>query len=126
MNISSRTPEGSPNRCTLCGAEVMLEPSLAGDGPCPACNQLLWWFAARRADGIVDGESDHDPAPVEGIRDTPVDFLDLVEWVMEVEDEFDIDIPDEVARELKTVEDVVRYLRSCIAGRGEPGAGADE
>jgi len=42
--ISSRTPEGEPNRCPVCGHQVRLEPSRpAGDGPCPFCGTLLWF-----------------------------------------------------------------------------------
>ncbi len=49
MVISSRTPEGDPNRCPICGAECRLEPSEpARDGPCPQCGHLLWF--ARDAD----------------------------------------------------------------------------
>src|SRR5262245_8107047 len=44
MNISSRTPEGSPNRCPVCGHDLRLEPSQPpGDAPCPACGSLLWF-----------------------------------------------------------------------------------
>src|SRR5262245_31525831 len=44
MTISSRTPEGLPNRCPVCGADVRMEPSNpAGDAPCPHCGQLLWF-----------------------------------------------------------------------------------
>lgn len=44
MSISSRTPEGDPNRCPVCGQVVRLEPSWPpGDAPCPACGSLLWF-----------------------------------------------------------------------------------
>src|SRR5262245_36672900 len=44
MTISSRTPEGTPNRCTLCGYDCRLEPSIdTHDAPCPACGHLLWF-----------------------------------------------------------------------------------
>jgi hypothetical protein len=44
MPIASRTPEGSWNSCTLCGAHVVIEPSSPpGDAPCPACGHLLWF-----------------------------------------------------------------------------------
>lgn len=43
MNISSRTPEGQPNQCPVCGNAVILEPSHpAGDAPCPHCGYLLF------------------------------------------------------------------------------------
>src|SRR5262245_23811230 len=51
MTISSRTPEGSPNRCTACGADVRVEPSNPpGDAPCPRCGHLLWFVHGRFAD----------------------------------------------------------------------------
>ena len=46
--ISSRTPEGQPNKCPVCGNEVCVEPSLwFGDAPCPNCGHLLWFFRTR-------------------------------------------------------------------------------
>ena len=45
MSISSRTPEGQPSLCPLCGAEVVVEPSsLFGDATCPICGSLLWYL----------------------------------------------------------------------------------
>lgn len=47
--ISSRTPEGDPNRCPVCGHECRLEPSLPSrDGPCPHCGHLLWFRESAR------------------------------------------------------------------------------
>ena len=47
MTSSSRTPEGDPNRCPVCGKSLHLEPSVPpGDAPCPHCGSLLW-FAQR-------------------------------------------------------------------------------
>lgn len=44
MIISSRTPEGRPNLCPVCGAAIEVEPSdPAGDAPCPHCGNLLWF-----------------------------------------------------------------------------------
>jgi anti-anti-sigma factor len=44
MVISSRTPEGQPNRCPVCGDFLKMEPSNpAGDAPCPRCGHLLWF-----------------------------------------------------------------------------------
>ena len=41
---TTRTPEGTPNRCPLCGNAVWVEPSRAtGDAPCPHCGTLLWF-----------------------------------------------------------------------------------
>lgn len=45
------------------------------------------------------------------IDDLGADSLDIVELVMAMEEEFDIEIPDEEAEKLKTVSDVVTYLK---------------
>jgi len=40
---STRTPEGQPNRCPVCGAAFLLEHSRpAGDACCPVCGSLVW------------------------------------------------------------------------------------
>lgn len=44
------------------------------------------------------------------IDDLGADSLDIVELVMAMEEEFDLEIPDEDAEKLKTVSDVQEYL----------------
>ncbi len=44
--------------------------------------------------------------------DLGADSLDLVELVMELEDEFDIEIADEEAEKIATVGDVINYINS--------------
>lgn len=46
------------------------------------------------------------------IDDLGADSLDIVELVMAMEEEFDLEIPDEAAEKLRTVGDVVKYLQS--------------
>ncbi|MGB9678993.1 MAG: acyl carrier protein [Thermoanaerobacteraceae bacterium] len=46
------------------------------------------------------------------IDDLGADSLDIVELVMALEEEFDIEIPDEDAEKIKTVGDVVEYLNN--------------
>ena len=49
MVISSRTPEGVPNRCPVCGNDLRIEPSRPTlDAPCPHCGHLLWFKAPGR------------------------------------------------------------------------------
>ena len=43
--------------------------------------------------------------------DMKADSLDVVELVMALEDEFDIDIPEEDAQRITTVGDAVRYIQ---------------
>ncbi len=49
------------------------------------------------------------------IKDLGADSLDTVELVMAFEEEFELDIPDEVAEKINTVESVVDLIRSEIA-----------
>jgi acyl carrier protein len=42
--------------------------------------------------------------------DLSADSLDVVELVMALEDEFDVEIPEEDAEKIRTVGDAVRYL----------------
>lgn len=44
--------------------------------------------------------------------DLGADSLDVVELVMAIEEEFGIDVPDEDTQGLKTVQDVVDYIKS--------------
>ncbi len=46
------------------------------------------------------------------IDDLGADSLDIVELVMAMEEEFDLEIPDEDAEKLKSVNDVQTYLTS--------------
>ena len=46
------------------------------------------------------------------IEDLNADSLDIVELVMTMEEEFDLDIPDEDAEKMKTVGDVISYVTS--------------
>ena len=44
------------------------------------------------------------------IDDLGADSLDIVELIMAFEEEFAIEIPDEAAEKIKTVQDVVSYI----------------
>ena len=44
------------------------------------------------------------------VNDLGADSLDIVELVMELEDEFDVSIPDEDAEKMQTVGDAVKYI----------------
>ena len=45
------------------------------------------------------------------LEDLGADSLDIVELVMTMEEEFDLEIPDEDAEKLKTVQDISNYLQ---------------
>lgn len=46
------------------------------------------------------------------IEDLKADSLDVVAMVMEMESEYDIQIPDEDLSKLKTVADVIQYIEN--------------
>lgn len=48
------------------------------------------------------------------VDDLGADSLDIVELVMTMEEEFDLDIPDEDAEKIKTVGDVVSYIQGKV------------
>jgi acyl carrier protein len=48
------------------------------------------------------------------IQDLGADSLDTVELVMEFEDEFDLNIPDEDAEKIQTVGDAVKYIQEHV------------
>jgi acyl carrier protein len=49
------------------------------------------------------------------VNDLNADSLDTVELVMELEDEFDMTIPDEDAEKLKTVGEAIDYIRKHLS-----------
>ncbi|MCK5833884.1 acyl carrier protein [bacterium] len=51
------------------------------------------------------------------VDDLGADSLDQVELVMALEEEFDIEIPDEDAEKIGTVSDAVKYINNSQAGK---------
>jgi len=49
------------------------------------------------------------------IEDLGADSLDTVELIMKFEEEFDLDIPDSEAENLKTVQDAIDYIKKRTA-----------
>lgn len=43
-------------------------------------------------------------------EDLSIDSLDLVEVVLDIEREFDIDLPEDLIADIETVEDIVDYI----------------
>ena len=111
MNVSSRTPEGQPNHCPLCGREITIEPSQPfGDAPCPSCGQLLWFVIRGEGLAFFDPEAaapkkiavrnfiskqlgvSLDNLPVnlhDFMLSLGADSLEVTELIMELEEEFD-------------------------------------
>jgi len=105
MTICSRTPEGEPHRCAICGGLVVTEPSEPlGDSVCPRCGALLTFF--RYQFGVNREKITANTS----FKDLGADSLDTVELIMELEKEFDINIPDDEAEKIQTVADAIRAI----------------
>ena len=48
------------------------------------------------------------------IDDLGADSLDIVELVMAIEEEFDIEIPDDDAEKIQTIKDVISYVKGKL------------
>ena len=46
------------------------------------------------------------------VDDLEADSLDIVELIMQIEEEFEMEIPDEAAEKIVTVDDVVEYIKN--------------
>ncbi len=65
--------------------------------------------------------SDIDPPPTvtretSFVNDLEADSLDTVELVMALEEEFDLEIPDETAEEITTVGQAIDHIEAYLAG----------
>lgn len=48
------------------------------------------------------------------MKDLEADSLDAVEIIMAIEDEYDIEIPDDDAEKFQTINDIVSYVEKAI------------
>ena len=58
----------------------------------------------------LGSEADEVTLEATFIDDLGADSLDIVELIMAFEEEFNVEIPDEAAEKIKTVQDVVNYI----------------
>ena len=58
----------------------------------------------------LGSEADEGTLESTFIDDLGADSLDIVELIMAFEEEFNVEIPDEAAEKIKTVQDVVNYI----------------
>ena len=59
---------------------------------------------------VVGCDQDIVKDDVNFVKDLGYDSLNVVELVMQIEEEYEIEIPDEDAEELHTVKDLIKYL----------------
>ncbi|MGQ0793827.1 MAG: acyl carrier protein [Deltaproteobacteria bacterium] len=65
----------------------------------------------RKMIGSQLGKADHEVTPEASfIEDLGADSLDLVELIMSMEDEFGVEISDEDAEGIVTVQDAINYI----------------
>jgi acyl carrier protein len=97
-------------RCPICLNAALLE-LVAPDGSalCPECGFVLRWFR-NHFGGIKHLLVTGQTAFMEVLG---MDSLDLVEFVMELEDEFDVTLPEDAEVRFHTVGDIIRYIVQC-------------
>jgi acyl carrier protein len=71
---------------------------------------------AEKVKEIVSDKLDVDPADIQEdkdfVEDLKADSLAIVEVVLALEEQFEIEIPDEDTEKIKTVNDAIQYIKS--------------
>ncbi len=65
--------------------------------------------------GVDESQVDNNASFVD---DLGADSLDIVELVMAFEEEFGVEVPDEEAEKLQTVQDVIDYIKDKAKQQG--------
>ena len=60
----------------------------------------------------LDADADTMTMESDIANDLGADSLDVVELLMAIEDEFDVEIPDEEIENIKTIGDLVKYIET--------------
>jgi acyl carrier protein len=116
MTVSSRTPEGTPGRCVLCGKDFLLEFSDPGnDATCPNCGHLIIESAVLLDEFKLFCErtqrfSTHKIDSSLEFLTVETDSVEAVEFVMQLEAEFGVSIAEDDAARIRTVGDAMRYI----------------
>jgi len=63
--------------------------------------------------GVSSGEVSPEASFID---DLGADSLDIVELIMAMEEEFDVEIPDDDAEKIQTLGDAIRYLKGKLEG----------
>ena len=71
---------------------------------------------AEKVKEIVSDKLDVDPADIQEdkdfVEDLKADSLAIVEVVLALEEQFEIEIPDEDTEKIKTVADAIEYIKA--------------
>ena len=59
----------------------------------------------------LDEETAKQLNPESSMKEMKIDSLDIVEIIMKIEDEFEIEIPDEKLKEFQNLGDIARYIQ---------------
>ena len=62
----------------------------------------------------LDVEEDAVTMEASITEDLGADSLDVVDLVMSIEESFDVEIPDEEVKNIKTVGDIVKYIENKV------------
>tara|TARA_Y100000589_G_C26620707_1_gene414040 strand:+ start:236 stop:478 length:243 start_codon:yes stop_codon:yes gene_type:complete len=72
----------------------------------------------ERVRAIIAEQLDQDESEIvpeaSFIDDLGADSLDLVELVMHMEEEFDVEIPDDDAENIRSVQDAINYIQQHL------------
>lgn len=58
------------------------------------------------------GVSEDELTPQTSFEDLNADSLDIVELIMALEEEFELEIPDEEAEKIQTVGEIIEYIKA--------------
>ncbi len=59
----------------------------------------------------LDEETVKQLTPGSSMKEMKIDSLDIVEIIMKIEDEFEIEIPDEKLKEFQNLGDIAKYIQ---------------
>jgi acyl carrier protein len=88
-------------------------------------DEIFSWFAEiiEELTGIPASRVTREADMVDDLN---VSSLSMVEIIVSAQDQFNVEIPDEALGDLRTVQDVVSYVRRAGAGLTPPGESASE
>ena len=103
-----------PTHCSLCGATTNVV-TVTNDTPCPSCghplhaaDQLLYMITQRFANVLTNPPNVIDAHST--FAEIEATSLEVVELILDLEEEFGIDIPVPEADRIKNVGDIVRSI----------------